>query len=574
MGIIMQKGALIKRKQLKNLLLFIVGVIVINLLSSQLSYRIDLTKDQRYTLAQPTKKLLKSLDGYVHIKVYLKGQNLPASFRHFSSATKDLLEDFNRISNGHLRFEFINPLAGLTNSEKSKVADSLAHLGIMPFNIRAQSDATDGVTSQIIFPSALIDYKGHKLGINLLQQQPGSNPEQSLNYATSLLEYKFALAISRLSKGKPPRVAYLLGNGETLNPSVYDALSILNHQYRMDTLNLKRTASIPLKYSAIVILDPSTAFSKKEKIKIDQYVMQGGKILWGIHPTHASMDSLQVQSSFLAYDKDLNLNDLLFTYGIRINPDILQDLQCFSIPITVGKVGNHPQIKRLPWVYEPLLNPITNHPITNNLDLILSSFPGSIDTTHLKRIKKTILLSTSAHSRSLSTPRRISLDDIKDKPNPRAYTSKNLPVAVLLEGQFSSVFKNRLNSTTLSNIAIHSGKPFKSKSSSTKMIVVSDPNIFKNQISQKEGPLPMGMDRYTRQTFSNQDFFKNCLTYLTDTTNIMLARKKEFSANLLDKVKVKKHKNLWTVLDFLLPFLFVLLFGLIFQYVRKRRFIE
>lgn len=569
----MKKGAVIKRKQIRNLLLFIIALVMVNVLISDVSYRLDLTKDQRFTLTQPTKNLLQNLDGEVRIKVYLKGQHLPAGFRHLSSSVKSLLENFRRYANGHLHYDFVNPLAGVPDAAKGKVIDSLAGLGIRPYNVKAQQEATEGISIQLLFPAALIDYKGHKIGINLLQPQPGSSPQQSLNHSTALLEYNFAHAIALLSRGQPPKVAYLLGNGEPLNPSVYDALTILDRNYQFDTLNLKSASSIPLSFKAIIILDPTKPFTKADKLKIDQYLMQGGTILWAVHSIQASMDSLQHQTSFLAFDRDLNIDNLLFTYGLRVNPDILQDMQCFSVPITVGHIGNRPQIRRLPWVYQPLLMSSSGSPITSNLNTVLSAFPGSIDTTGVKNIQKTILLTTSANSRSIATPFRVSLEDVKIKPTPGKFTENYIPVAVLLEGKFPSAFKNRLSTAELNKLKKQSGNRYRAESQSTKIIVVSDPNIFKNEVSKQDGPLPMGMDAYTRQIFANRTFFKNCLTYLTDTTGIMLARNKDFSLRLLNKAKIEQQKTKWQILNFLIPFAFVLLFGMVFQYVRKRKYV-
>lgn len=570
----MKRGALIKRKQLRNLFLFIVALVIINVLLGGSFYRIDLTRDHRFTLSKPTKALLQNLDSDVRIKVFLKGDHIPAGFRHFAATTKSLLEDFRRYADGHLHFEFVNPLAGVPEAAKGKVIDSLARLGIRPYNVKAQQEATEGISIQLLFPAALIDYKGHKIGINLLQAQPGSSPQRSLNHSAALLEYNFAHAIALLSRGAPAKVAYLLGNREPLNPSVYDALTVLDNRYRFDTLSLNNVPYIPPEFKAVVILDPSRPFTEEEKLKIDQYLMRGGKILWAVHSVEASMDSLQRQPSFLAYDKGLNLENLLFTYGVRVNPDILQDMQCFSIPVTVGHIGDRPQIQRLPWVYQPLLDPASGHPITNNLEVVLSAFPGSIDTTGATGVQKTVLLTTSATSRSVATPFRVSLEEVKIKPDPRAFKESHIPVAVLLEGRFTSVFKNRLSAAERHNIKQTSGHAYLSRSKPTKMIVVSDPNIFKNEVSKQDGPLPMGMDPYTRRLFANRTFFENCLTYLTDTTGIMLARNKDFSLRLLDGAKVEQQKATWQVLNFLVPFCFVLLFGMVFQYVRKQQFAE
>ena len=568
----MQKGAMIKRKQIRNLVLFVVALIAINLLLSTVTYRLDLTRDKRFTLSTPTRTLLKQIKDPVRIKVFLKGTELPAEFRHFAYATRAMLEDFRHYAGGYLQFEFINPLAGLPDSAKSRTIDSLARMGIRPYNVKAQQNAADGVSIQLLFPAALIDYKGHKLGINLLQPQPGTSPEQALNHSTALLEYNFAHAIAMLAKGQPPKVAYLLGHGEPLDPSVYDALTLMDRNYRFDTLNLKTTAAIPKDYQAVVMMAPTEAFTRADKLKLDQYLMQGGTFLWALHSVQANMDSLRQAPSFLAFDRELNLADQLFTYGLRVNPDIVQDMQCFSIPVTVGHIGDRPQIKRLPWVYEPLLDPSAQHAITNNLDRVWSDFPGSIDTVRAAGIHKTTLLRTSAHTRSIATPVRISLEDVKTQPDPRTFVKSHLSIAVLLEGRFSSAFKSRLNATELSQVRMQSGAAYRPESKPTKMIVVSDPNIFRNGISKQDGPLPMGMDTYTRQLFANRDFFENCLAYLTDTTGVMVARNKEYTLSLLDQAKVESQQNRWKILNFLVPFLFVLCFGMVFQYVRKRKY--
>lgn len=569
----MKKGAYIKRKHLRNFFLFLIVLIVINILASNVHTRIDLTSDKQFTLSSPTKKLLKNLDGTVKIKVFLKGK-FPSGFRHLSESVKELLEEFRRYGGHHITYEFVNPLAGLPDSTQMKVRDSLTAMGIMPYNVKAQQNISQGVSVQLIFPSALIDYNGHELPVNLLQPQPGLDPLQTLNHSEALLEYDFVHAIQQLSEKEPPLVAYMLGNGEPLAPEVYDALSILQQNYRLDTIDLVTRHYISSQYNAIVFLKPQVAFTDSEKLKIDQYVMHGGKILWALSPVNASMDSLQKQSSFLAFDKGLNLNDLLFNYGVRINPDLVQDLQCFSIPITVGSMGNRPQIERLPWPFYPLLMPEQDNPVTKNMDVVLSQFPSSIDTTAATSIHKTVLLATSQYSRTIGTPFKVSLESEKVKPDPRLFIQQHIPIAVLLQGSFPSIFRDRLNDEMLANIQMQFHHPYKSQSSDTRMIVVSDGNMFTNAVSQQDGPLEMGMDPYTRQLFANREFFENCLTYLTDTTGIIEARNKDFKLRLLDKNKIEQQKSTWQVLDFLIPIAFVLLVAIIFQFIRQRRFAE
>ncbi len=569
----LKKGAYIKRKHLRNFFLFFMTLIAVNISASYIHTRIDLTSEKRFTLSAPAKKLLENLDGTVRIKVFLKGK-FPSGFRHLSETVKELLEEFRRYAGHRITYEFVNPLAGLPDSTQMKVRDSLTAMGIMPYNVKAQQNMSEGVSVQLIFPGALVDYDGHEMPVNLLQPQPGLDPLQTLNHSEALLEYDFMHAIGQLSMREPPSVAYMLGNGEPLTPKVYDALNVIQQNYQLDTINLVSRPYISSQYNAIVFLAPEMPFTEDEKLKIDQYVMQGGKILWCFSPVQASMDSLQKQSSFLAFDKGLNIGDLLFNYGVRINADLVQDLQCFSIPITVGNMGNRPQIERLPWPFDPLLMPQQDNPVTKNMDVVLSQFPSSIDTTAARGIRKTVLLATSQYSRTIGTPFKVTLESEKVQPDPRLFTKQHIPIAVLLQGTFPSVFKNRLNDQMLAQIQMNFHHPYKSQSSDTRMIVVSDGNMFMNAVSPQDGPLEMGMDPYTRQLFANREFFENCLTYLTDTTGIIQARNKDFKLRLLDKAKIGQQKTTWQVLAFLIPIAFVLLFAVIFQFVRQRKFAE
>lgn len=569
----MNKGAYIKRKDLRNFVLFLVILVTANVGASWVHARLDLTEGKRFTLSAPTRRLLKHLDGTVRIKVFLKGK-FPSGFRHLSGSVRELLEEFRRYGGRHITWEFVNPLAGLPDSLQEKVKDSLTAMGIMPYNVKAQQDLSRGVSVQLIFPGALVDYKGHELPVNLLQPQPGMDPLRTLNHSAALLEYDFIHAIAQLSRPQPPLVAYMLGNGECLTPEAYDALNVLQENYTLDTLNLATRPFIPARYDALVFLRPEKKFTEAEKLKIDQYVMHGGNILWCINPVNASMDSLRVKPSFLAFDQGLNLDDMLFDYGLRINADLVQDLNCFSIPVTVGQVGNRPQIQRLPWPFAPLLRPDQDNPITRNMDDVLGQFASSIDTTRSSGVRKEVLLSTSAHSRILGTPLRVSLESVKIRPDPRDYTQAHIPVAVLLQGTFSSVFRGRVDEAMRAQIRQQSGSSYRSSSLPARMIVVSDANMFLNPVTQKEGPLAMGMDPYTHQLFGNREFFENCLTYLTDTSGVMQARDKDFKLRLLDRAKVESQKSLWQVLDFLIPVAFVLLFALIFQFVRQRKYRE
>jgi gliding-associated putative ABC transporter substrate-binding component GldG len=569
----MNKGAYIKRKHLRNFVLFLVILVAVNIAASFTRARLDLTEGKRYTLSEPTRRMLKNLDGTVRIKVFLKGK-FPSGFRHLSESVRELLEEFRRYAGHRISWQFVDPLAGLSDSAQARVKDSLTAMGIMPYNVKAQQDLSQGMSVQLIFPGALVDYKGHQLAVNLLQPQPGLDPLKTLNHSAALLEYDFMHAIAQLSRPEPPLVAYMLGNGECLTPEAYDALNVLQQNYRLDTLNLADAPFIPSRYEAIVLLRPEKRFTEEEKLKIDQYVMHGGKILWAVNPVNASMDSLQAKAAFLAFDQGLNLEDMLFDYGVRINPDLVQDLDCFSIPVTVGHLGNRPQIQRLPWPFAPLLRPSDGSAITRNMDVVLGQFASSIDTTAAKGVAKTVLLATSPRSRTLGTPLRVSLQSVKVRADPREFTASHLAVAVLLEGSFPSVFRGRMDQQMQAAVQLRFRQPYKDRSVPTRMIVVSDANMFLNAVTGQSGPLAMGMDPYTRQLFANREFFENCLTYLTDTTGVMQARNKDLRLRLLDSEKVAAEKSTWQVLDFLIPIALVLLFAVVFQFIRQRKYTE
>lgn len=561
----------LKRKYILSLCVVLLALAAVNWLVSSHDVRWDLTGEKRYTLSPATRQLLRRLDGPVKIRVFMQGK-FPAAFRHLQESTRELLEEFRRYAGRNIDYEFVNPLAGLPDSVQLKVKDSLAAMGIMPYNVRAQQNLSEGVSVQLIFPGALVDYNGHELPVNLLQGQPGADPLQTLNQAGAKLEYEFAHAIYQLQQKQPPLVGYAIGNGEPLGPEVYQTLLTVQQNYSLDTVNLVNLPFIPHDFDALLIVRPDQRFSEEEKLKLDQYVMQGGKILWFINPVNASMDSLKTKPSFIAFDRGLNLEDLLFGYGIRVNPDLVQDLQCFSTPVTVGSLGNSPQIEQLPWPYYPLLSAGSDHPVVKNMDLVLGQFASSLDTIHTPGIRHTVLLATSAYSRRIGTPVKVSLEEEKVAPDPRQFNQKHIPVAVLLEGRFSSVFRNRLSAQELAHIDSVFHHPYTTESVAGKMIVVSDASIATNAVSLQDGPLPMGMDPYTRQQFANREFFLNCLSYLTGGATIMEARNKDYKLRLLDAKRVEAEKGKWVFLNFAIPIGFVLLFGLVFQYLRQRKY--
>ena len=545
-------------------------LVILNVASAYIHTRWDLTAEKRFTLSPSTIQLLKHVHEPIQIQIYLSGK-LPAGFRHLAESIRDLLNNFRNYAGPYIQFRFIDP-ASFPDSARSKLYDSLVARGIHPYNLQVQLSAAEGYSEKLIFPGAIVKNNRQERTIDLLESKMSDNTLASLNNAEALLEYKFANAIYHLQQTHPPLIGYMLGNGEPLDPRVNDALSILSRNYLIDTIPLDRYPYIPQDFKAVVFIKPELPFTTQEKLKIDQYLMHGGKILWFLDDLNASMDSLTNKNSFIAFDKNLHLEDLLFTYGVRINPDLIQDLQCDMIPLVVGSVGNQPQIQLVPWPYFPLLTPTENSPIVKNINPVLGHFVNSLDTVGTPGIRKTILLTSSAYSRITGSPVKVSWNDARIKPDPALFQHPFIPAAVLLEGRFRSMFMNRLDQQTIDSLNRVFPQPIADSSVPTAMIVVSDGDIAMNAISAKEGPLPMGNNAYTHVQYANPQFFANCLEYLTDTSGIMQSRNKTFILRQMNTTRIEQQKNLWQLLNLIIPVAFGVLMGWIFQIFRKKSY--
>jgi gliding-associated putative ABC transporter substrate-binding component GldG len=436
-----------------------------------------------------------------------------------------------------------------------------------------QANAGESQEERLVYPGALISYKENEMAINLLEGQSMTGGYQTLNNAEALLEYRFANAIQKITTDTVPVVGYLLGNGESYNYNVYDLIeNTIKPRYGFGFAPIDSFAVIPEDFDVVMIVKPTTPFNDDQKLKIDQYVMNGGKVIWMIDQLYAEMDSLvRSQSDFVAFDRGLNIDDLLFKYGVRINPDLVQDIKCDKLPQVVGNFGDKPQVELIPWPYFPLLSSYSGHPISKNLDDVLSIFPNSIDTVTAAGIKKTVLLATSSASRALSTPAIVTLNSAKTREEVSTFKRSNIPVAVLLEGNFTSLYSNRLAKTKADTLAA-AGQPFRNNSAENKMIVISDADIASNVVTQKDGPLAMGENQFTRYKYANQDFLINSIEYLTNPTGILEARAKDFTLRLLDPKKVDAGKTMWQMLNIIIPMALVVLFGLIYQALRRRRY--
>ncbi len=551
----------------------LVLLVLVNWLFSFIHYRSDLTAEKRYTVSGATRNMLENLDSEVDVTVLLSG-DLPAGFKKLAGSTADLLEEFRDISGNKLSFRFEHPGAGMPDSLKASLIDSLRSLGINATNVKAQTKEGEGEEQQLVYPGAVIRYKDRTIGVDFLQGQNFQAGLSSLNNAEALLEYKLAGSINKVKQDTVPLIGYLAGNGEPLDYRVYDLIEkTLRPNYAFRILPIDSVQAIPAFFKAILIVKPIQRFNDSQKLKIDQYVMYGGKLIWMIDNLYASLDSLQrSQGEFIAFDMGLNLEDQLFKYGVRINQDLVQDLQCDKIPSVIGSVGDKPQIQLLPWPYFPLLRNNTGHPIAKNLDYVLSQFPQSVDTMQVKNIKKTVLLSSSPESRILSTPAKVEWASVRNEEDLKTFTNASVPVAVLLEGRFQSLYANRLTKAMADSLAA-AGQPFLQESKEeNKMIVVGDGDLVINSIDQNEGPLQMGTNMYTKQQYANREFLLNSLEYMVDQSGILETRGKDFTLRLLDKTRYEENKSFWQILNIVLPALLVMFLIALYQYFRKQRF--
>ncbi len=572
-----------KKKRIKKYNLIQLGysliiIILVNIVSYYLFTRIDLTSEKRYTLSKSTKTYLKKVDDVVYFKVYLEG-DFPAGFKRLRTETKEMLDEF-RAYNDNIQYRFINPSEG---SDKKKVRNTQLQLeqkGLQPTNLKVKT--ADGSSQQTIFPCALVTYKDKELPVQLLMNQLGTPSDQVLNNSIQNLEYNLINVIRKLIVKDKPRIAFLEGQKELDNTLLADIMYSLSDYYavervkidgKINSLMVRGTKEKPFinKYAALVIAKPDTAFNEKDKYFIDQYVMHGGKILWLIDPVVAEMDSLRkAPGETIGYGRDLNIDDMLFKYGVRVNTNLILDLNALPIPFVTGQSGGQPQIEMVPWYYFPIIMPSIKHPIVNNLNAIDLEFASTIDTVGGRGIKKTILLITSKLSRAVNTPARISLDIMQNKPDERLYNMPNLPVAVLLEGKFQSVYQNRIPRSIFSD---KESFDYKEISVPSKMIVVSDGDIIKNQLEKKSGkPYPLGFDQYTSQTFGNKDFILNCVDYLCDDSGMLAIRSRELKMRILDKSLIAKRKLTFQLINTILPILIILLYGIIQLIRRKYKF--
>lgn len=573
----------LKRNSITQLLLGIAFIILLNISASYLFYRLDLTSERRFSLSPATKKMLKNLDDVVYFKVYLEG-DFPAGFKRLRNETREMLNEF-RAYNDNIQFEFINPSASSSQSERENTYQQLVEAGLNPTSLQVRKEG--GSSQQIVFPGAIASYKSKEIPVELLHSQLGTPPQEVLNNSVQSLEYTLASAVSRLIGGDKPSIAFIEGHGELPQMFTADAQQELQEYYVVERVKINGMLSslttrtpkakdsteytVRNKYKAIIIAKPDSAFSEKDKFILDQYIMRGGKVLWLVDPVLATMDSLQQKDETIGVAMNLNLDDLFFNYGCRLNPDLLMDLNAMRIPIVTGSMGDQPKMDMLPWYYFPVVFSTSSHPIVRNLNALKTEFISSIDTITAAGITKTVLLSTSRYSKALNTPALITTEVMRQEPDVTKFDEPFKTVAVLLEGRFTSLFLNRIPAEIAGSPEIQ----FIPKGNHSALIIVSDGDIIKNQVQPSAtgaNPLPLGYDRYSGQTFGNKDFILNAVNYLCDDSGLLSVRSKDLRLRLLDGEKIKTGKIRWQLINVLLPVLIIVIFGVVQLFLRRRKY--
>ncbi|MND86947.1 ABC-type uncharacterized transport system [compost metagenome] len=555
-----------KKNNLKSLLITLAVLLVLNLIGSAFFHRFDLTKDKRYTLSETSLNIIKQVKNPLSVKVYMQG-DLPAEFKRLQQETRQLLEEFQGY-NSNIVFEFVDPLEN--EAESMDNIKELYRKGLTPINITVDDK---GKQSQaMVFPWAIAVYNNKEVNIPLLKNRMGASTTDKVIGSVQHLEYSIADAFNKITQAKQKKVAIIKGNGELHEAFIAKFLLQVRESYHIGPFTLDSVAKNPTgsldalkKYDLAIIAKPTETFTDAEKQVLDQFIMNGGKTMWLIDQVSVEMDSLYNSSgATLAYPRDLNLNDMFFKYGVRINPDMVKDEQGSPIKLASGDPGSAAQFQEFVWKFAPQVYPSSQHPIVKNLGGIKFDFANSIDT--LKNgIKKTILLQSSQYSKKVGTPSEVNLGIVTEETTPNDYINKgNINLSVLLEGQFHSMFENR--------VLPFDQKSFETKGKENKMIVISDGDLIRNQLDKNMQPVELGYDQRSGNLYDNKDFLINCVNYLLDDNGLINIRSKDLDLPLLDKEKVYENYTQTQLITIGLPILILGLFGLLFTFLRKRKY--
>lgn len=545
------------------------AVLLANAALQRLFFRIDLTSDKRYTLAEVSKETMRGLNETVFLRVYLEGE-MPIGLKQLRQSVAELLDELSVHADGKLQYQLINPSEG-SEQKRNDLYQSLYTKGLMPI-IAEESDREGGESQRMVFPGAIAVYNGKEKAINFIHSNPAFSPDQNVSNAIQNLEFELVSNISLLTRSDKARIAFVEGNGELDEYEVGDISRELADYYAIDRVILGGEVGGLNDYAAVIIAKPRRAWSEADKLVIDQYIMKGGSVVWFIDAIHVEEDSLAKGETVLAAITNHGLDDQLFRYGVRVNPNAVLDLNSAYIPVNVAPNNQPPDFKPSPWFHYPLLMPPTTHPITKNLNMVKAQYPSTIDTVGAKQgLRKTLLLTSSQYAKVVRAPFLVSYSQTAEKPVESEFNQAYLTIAVLVEGNFPSAFTNR-------NISgYNNGAPFDfaEQGQPAKMVVVADGDIIRNDVSRRPTGnriSPLGYDKYMNQTFGNRELVKNMLLYLTNDYDLINIRKKDFSLRFLDKQRVTEHRTGILTLNVGLPLLLVALFAIVFIWWRKRRY--
>ena len=550
-------------RRLGSLLIFLCGVmavVVINQMSSRWFFRVDLTEEKRYTISEPTRQLLRDLDDVVYVDVFLEG-DFPPAFKRLQKAVRETLDEYKVYAGKNLEFRFVNPSTAASEKSRNEFYQSLAGKGIQPTNVFDQANGTQ--TQNLLFPGALLRSATDETAVNFLKGNKSAGPQEQINQAIEGLEYELSTAIRKLTRPRNRRIALLKGHGELDTVQIAGLSSALLEHYRVYHVDLRQKEDLK-GYDAIVMASPREPFSEPDKYKIDQFIMRGGRGLFLIESMELNLDSAGGAGTY-AIPRELNLNDLFFRWGFRINQDLVIDLNASPYPVVVGNIGDQPQVALMPWPFFPLINRYAAHPMVRNLDAIYARTVSTVDTVKAPELQRTALMFTSEYSRILSAPVRVSVNDLRNEMMPEFFRAGPQPIAWLAEGHFLSLYRNR----PLPEGAERAG--FIAEGGESRIILCSDGDLARNDVNPKTGqPQELGFDPFTNMHYANPEFLLNALNYLLEEDGLIRARGKEIRIRPLDPVKVKEQALRWKLINLLLPLALIAVFGLAKNALRKR----
>ena len=566
--VLLRQGNLKIQKTKINVAVFVVSLLAIFFISSNFLFRIDLTADKRYSLSEVSKEIASKNNNNIEIELFLEGE-LEPGLQKLQQEVFEKIAVLNVYSPKPIRLKITDPYQFSNAKKTEEFQNQLIEKGIQPISFNRKTDS--GISTRYIFPGAVITSGQKEIAVNFLKNNPDFSYEVNFNHSIESVEFELINAFQKLERDKKSTVAFLEGHGEFNQFEVLDFTNALQGDF-----NVLRTTAETLKTKIsetdiLIVAGPKEPFSEKDKFLIDQFVMHGGKVLWLIDPVKVSLDSLSNGYQTFAFPIDLNLGDMLFKYGVRLNYELLQDVDCARLLVNTAPAGSKEQWNLFPWYYSPLLIPADNHPLSRNLNRVFTEFVSSVDTiSGNSDLTKSVVLSTSPYARRVKSPSSVSLENIKNPPARELFNQSFIPVGVLVEGEFTSVFQNRMIENLGTGIS-----DFQAKSKPAKMVVIADAGLIANNVNYSHQPpqiQELGYDRVSKQTFGNKEFLLNTIFYMNDEAGIMQLRDRTVQLRLLDKVRLREEKSFWQLLNVLAPMVVVLLFGMCYNIIRRYRY--